>query len=296
MDVTDTVIRKAEKSDFFQVFQLLRESTLNSRGLPIDVRRRMFFPIWTEQENYYGFVLESAGQIVGFLGTLFTLRDINSEQHKICEIHSWYVKDQFRNESLKLLMPILGMKKQTIVNLTPTQPVYDLSKKLGFLNLESKLVQVFPIPTLRLLKRECQVITDKNLIYKYLSDKERKIFDDHLNLPCEHFVVVSLTSNDYSYFIMKKLQRRWFEPFGRIIYISNKDIFFQYLYYLRTYLSLRYSMQSIILSECDTVNQKIDFCRTIDRKIPSQFKSRKLKAEDISQLYGVPLMLGYKLH
>jgi hypothetical protein len=292
----EITVRRAGKNDFFQVFTLLRESTLNSSGLPIDARRRMFYPAWTESEDYYGYVLEDEDKIVGFLGTLFSNRVKSNKEYKICEIHSWYVEDKYRNESLKLLMPVLGMKGISIVNYTPTQNVYDLSVKFGFKDLEDKITLAYPAPKLGLLPSKWSIVRDKNTIFKHLNEDERKIFNDHISVPCEHLLILSNRTNDYSYIVLKKLKRRWFEPFARVLFISNKEVFAQSFPVVRNKLILIYRIQCIVFSNNDIEGWKLPFSRQINREIPSQYKSRELCSKDFSQLYSVPLMLGYSLH
>jgi len=61
-------VRKAISSDMYPVCKLLRESTLNSNWIGVNVRKRMFQDPWAGGEDYFGYVMLDGEEIVGFLG------------------------------------------------------------------------------------------------------------------------------------------------------------------------------------------------------------------------------------
>lgn len=292
MDVT---VRQAKKLDLFAVYRLLSNSTLNSRSLSLDARRRMFENVWSGEDTSPGYVMEAEGRVVGFMGTLFTNRTINGKLHKFCEIHSWYVEAPYRNQSLLLLMPTLSNRNVTLLNYTPTPAVYEIGKKFGFRDLEENFVVLYAAPTdfARLT-----IIGDKARIPDYLSEEDARIFYDHRDVECHHMIVLA-PDRQFSplYLIIKSMFRRWFEPFGRVLYASDKQAFTQLAGALRWRLCLRHGWQCLVANERDMdVPNLPRFSRLMKREVPSQFKSKTLQAEEIAPLYTLPLLIGYRLH
>ncbi|PYC87706.1 hypothetical protein C7C46_02860 [Streptomyces tateyamensis] len=295
-------VRRAVAEDLHQVYPLLRDSTLNSSWIPFESRRRMFQPQWGGNEGYYGYVMEDGSEVVGFLGTLFTERDIDGRRHKFCEIHSWFVKDAYRNESMKLFLPVMSIRKATLLNYTPTRTVYDISKKFGWADLETKVLQFLPVPTPRTLSPGYRLETRKHLIIQHLDEADRKIFLDHENLDCRHYLVMRRGSTDYLYLVVKKLRLRKYVPFGRILYASNKPMLLDVIDRLRLDLCLRLGAAFVVIDHAelaDLLDQRgaPAFAKVVTREVPSQYKSKDLTAQDIGPaLYSLPLLIGYRLH
>jgi hypothetical protein len=290
-------VRKATEVDLHKVYLLLSTSTLNSAGLSFDMRARMFRPVWGGTEGYYGYVMENGDEVVGFLGLLFTEREIRGARHKFCEIHSWYVREEYRKESMRLFLPALSVRKATLVNYTPTETVYDISKKFGFEDLETRLLLFFPVPTPWALRAAVGVETRKHVIVQYLDDADRRIFFDHENVDCKHYLIRSRDGTGYSYVVIKKMWLRPYLPFGRIMYASDKKILLNHLNYLRLYWCARLAVPLIVIDEDELDGARPAFTRRKPRDVPSLYKSKDLKAEDIRPpLYTLPLLIGYRLH
>lgn len=289
-------VRKATEHDLFPVYELLRGSTLNSAPLPLESRKRMFRPVWGGNEGYYGYVMEDSGEIVGFLGLLFTERTIGGEQHTICEVHSWYVKDSHRKESIKLFLPAVSARRTTLVNYTPTETVYEISRKFGFEDLESRLVMFLPVP--RRLGPGVRVEHRKHAILQYLDDGDRKILLDHNDVRCEHYLLRPRRGDGYSYVIIKKMWLRPGVPFGRIIYASDRSILLDHINALTLRWCLRHGLLFVVGDHDELeVEPRLPFSRAQPRAVPSLYRSRDLKPEDLKPpLYTLPLLIGYRLH
>ncbi|MBT2401562.1 GNAT family N-acetyltransferase [Streptomyces sp. ISL-100] len=294
----DTSVRRAVAEDLPKVYALLRDSSLNSAWVPLDARRRMFRPVWGGDEGYYGYVLEDGDDVVGFLGLLFTEREISGVKRKFCEIHSWYVKEEYRHDSMKLFLPALSVRKATLVNYTPTQTVYDISKKFGFDDLETKLRAFLPVPTFRSLGLGVRLETKKHVIVQYLDEADRKIFLDHTDVECNHFLIRGRSDTDYSYIILKKMRLGRFRPFGRVLYASNKKMLVENIDFLKLYWCFRFGVALIAMDDDELgTDWKLPFTKVIPREFPSLYKSKELEAADIKPaLYTLPLLIGYRLH
>ncbi|KYO53938.1 hypothetical protein PJ900_12600 [Tistrella mobilis] len=287
-------IRRAVESDMFAVYKLLRSSTLNARNLPLDARRRMFRPVWGGNEGYYGFLMEDGNEVTGFLGTLFTTREIDGRPQDFCEIHSWYVRDSHRDESLNLLLPVIGMRKRTIVNHTPTQTVYDIGARFGFKDLETGVVAFYPLPT-SLGRPEYRV--GNRLVPDRIDPASLRILSEHRDLRDCHHVAIEDPDGPPVYAMFKTVRRRWFEPFGRLIHTSDPAAFGRLAGRIAWRLCLRNRWQAIIANQ--TIFDGVPLTgvtRRVGRDVPSQFRSKTLEAHQIDQLCSQPLLQGYRLH
>ncbi|MGY4495427.1 hypothetical protein [gamma proteobacterium L18] len=295
MNVT---VRKAVSSDMYPVCKLLRESTLNSNWIGVNVRKRMFADPWCGGEDYCGYVMLDGDTVVGFLGLLFTRQPANDPQQRFCELHSWFVQEAYRKESLKLLLPALSMRKVTLLNYTPTPDVYDISKKFGFVDLETELLLIYPLPNPLNWRRRYRLEADAHRVAGWLNEQDSVIFHDHRQVECEHLVVVDELTGESCYLMVKRMTRRWFEPIGRILYIGNPALCARSLDSWRLTLCMRLRVQCLVSNAAELAGWPLSLTRRIKREVPSLIKpaSGSLPHTAVKPLYSLPLLIGYKLH
>lgn len=279
----------------FSVFQLVRKSNLHH--LPLAARQRGFFPVWGGQEPYYGYLMEDAGEIVGCLGTLHTRREIRGQLEEFCELYGWYVQPEYRNQSLNLLMPVIGQRRhKTLVLFTASQPVYELCKKLGFKDLETAITLFFPLPT---QARSVEIVTEPWRVPEYLQGVDLRIFHDHKDVACIHLVLLPRDEPGGApiYALIKTMRRRWFENFGRVLYVNDPGRFAALLGSVCWRLCARFHWFFMAGSAHDFEGTRPTTCtQRMARPIPTQFLSNRVQAEDILPIYSQPLLMGYPLH
>jgi hypothetical protein len=291
--MTGSVTRRAVRADLFAVYKLLNPA-LNR--VPFFGRQRGFWPVWGCEEPY-GYLVEDAGEVVGFLGTLNTRREVRGKLESFCEIHSWYVKDEYRNQSMNLLLPVIAQKRtKTIINFTPTPPVYEMGAKLGFKDLETAFVAFYPWP---MQAGKAKIVTEPWLIPGFLQGEDLRIFNDHKDITCHHIVL--LPEDDAGgvplYAVIKTLHRRWFEPFGRLIYVNDRPRFSDLLGRVCWRLCAKFKWLAIVANADHFKDLKPRVISQVDRRdVSSQFISSRLEPSDINQLYSQPLLMGYPLH
>lgn len=295
-----TSVRKATAADSRAVYDLLSGSSLINSGLPFGRRDRLTRPIWGGAEEHFGYVLtDDDGTLHGFLGTLFTEREIAGERRRFCELHSWYVDDAHRNEGFGLFMAAMSAKRVTFLNHTPSAGVHEIGTKFGFTDLETEVLVVPPVPTPRSLRRDFHVETSPDAIAERLTGADRQILDDHRDIPeCLHVLLTHRRTGAVLYLIAKRMRRHRFEPIGRILHISDENAFVDAVDRLRIVLPARLGVLYLMLDKALLKDPgAIRFTLTVDRPVPSQFKSRHLTADDVrTSLYSEPLLVGYRLH
>lgn len=281
------IVRKAVPADLDGVFRLVQGSRATR-----DVRARMFEKRWGADEDYFGYVLEVGTTIVGVLGLMFSRRRINGTTYKFCELHTWYVDEAYRHESLKLFFPVLGLRGYELINVTPSGIVLEISKKFGFQELETHLRLIFPVPTAGAFGGGVEIIDDHQAIEAALSGDDLQVFRDHRELPVVHLLVRDRRGGQ-SYVMAKSCMREPWERYGRIFHFSDREVFLRCLPALRVRLCLKLRVLFLVVNEDTLGGEAPPFSKVIPREFPSLFKSRTLRKEDLNHLYTEPLVLGY---
>lgn len=85
-------------------------------------------------ESYprYGYLLEAAGAVVGVLLLMYSEKASAGELALTCNVASWYVEPQFRNQASLLSSVALKHKHVTYVNVTPARPTWPILEAQGY--------------------------------------------------------------------------------------------------------------------------------------------------------------------
>lgn len=145
-----------------------------------DWRRMLFDLPWPVEEPHRGYVLRDAGEVVGFLGTHFSRREVNGVVCRFACTSSWIVKETHRRASLQLVRPLLALEGYTIVNHAPSETAHAIFARLGLVPFESGQVLIPPLPGAGDLSSafRCSVTTNLATIRAALPPGQRKIADD----------------------------------------------------------------------------------------------------------------------
>ena len=101
-------VEKASGKDFELIYPLLEQ--LNSSRIKKNQWEKLFISHWNSKKDNFGYFLTEKNHAVGFLGLMFSTFTVNEKEHNFCNFTSWVVKEEHRNESIKLLLPVLKMK------------------------------------------------------------------------------------------------------------------------------------------------------------------------------------------
>lgn len=169
------------RPDMFESVAGLFGSFRNPLMAPADWRRMLFDYPWPCDEDHRGYVLTDGGRAVGFLGTIFSRRVIDGRSERFCNLSSWVVEPAYRNSGMQLLMPVLGMRGCTIVNLTPTGSARKIFEPFRFRVFETAQLLLAPVATPAELLRAARsrLFTRADDIRERLEGEARVRFDDH---------------------------------------------------------------------------------------------------------------------
>jgi len=190
--------------------------------------RKIFSYAWKREENYNGFILKNEGHVVGFLGTIFSKRIVDGRTYKFCNLTTWMVKPEFRNQSLRLLYPVLKMKDHIITIHGGSERAVAIYKKLGFELLDEHYV--VPLGIFNFFSWQntprLEIIMRPDDIRSLLGENHRAIFDDHKGLGVDNAVILDKENGDYCYVVYGKKVKKGI-PVTYIYYISDEKLFAQ---------------------------------------------------------------------
>ena len=285
-------VEKATPAMFDDIYPLLLEL---DNTLSTEKWRSIFDYNWESDEGYVGYALVDGRTAVGFNGTLFSRRIIDGKEVKFCNLTSWIVKEQYRSEAMRLVFPILGLKGYTLTNLTMNDKAWSITKRLGFKNLDTNTMLLFPVPELtRSAERDSMTIeSDLTKITELLDPEHLKIFRDHMKYACGHLVIHDKYSYCYILYTGKHYKRYNCEiPYGQIHYISNRSLFLKYLNKIKFHFLKNQKYVFLAIDERLIGNTPLPYSKVYPLKIPKMYKSEILTAEQIDNLYSELVVLG----
>ncbi len=183
--------------------------------------RPLLAPATERSEEQAGFALIDEGRVVGMLGMIFSERTIAGQSRRFCNLHSWFVNEEYRGHSLLLMRPALRLKDHTLTDFTPTDRVCEISKRLGFKELDARLAILPPYPLAR-IRGGAEFVVEPSEIAKQLRETDVKLLADHKQ---DHFGHLLVREGErYCYLIFNRVERHVM-PYCHLHYISDRDIF-----------------------------------------------------------------------
>jgi hypothetical protein len=247
---------------------------------------------WEQEEDYCGYGLFEGEEIVGFLGLIFSKRVINHKTEHFCNLTSWVVKEQYRGHSLSMMLPIVKLKKYTLTDFSSYKEVIQISKRLGFRELDLKLKLVLPSSIFlgSSARSHIQVIQDSDLLKPLLKDHDLKLFSDHQAYPsCKHLLVCS--GNQYCYLIFTLVKNSVFS-YCYIQYISDVRVFSEYSAAIRSQIA-KSNRTGLILVDSRLIEQvQLPFTYDVPLNFTKLYKSDSLRPEQIDNLYSELILLN----
>lgn len=222
------------------VFPELYEAFLHGDD-PLSTRKdwqNIFCYQWEREEDHTGYALFDKGKAVGMIAMAFSRREIDGRQHKFCNLHTWWVHEDYRGHSLSMLRPLFGLKDYTITHFTPCDTIRGLTRRMGFLALSPQLKILLPLPFAKKAAGHCdaRIFFDSEIDTSLLPEREAKIFFDHQPYRVGNMMISKGGRNCY---ILYTLVERYKFRYCHIHYIGDKELFIEKQSYIRSEISTR---------------------------------------------------------
>ncbi len=270
-------IRKAMPDDFERVYPLF--SGFREPRPSKEKFQKLFIPRWGSEEAHVGFILEEEGEVVGYLGTLFSIREINGRKEKFCNLCTWIVKEEFRTEGLLLLFQVLRMKDVTVTNFTGNR-VAPLLMKFGFRPLDAEARILLPFPS---FGDECEVLFDASRIAPLLDSRDRRVFEDHREFDTPFALLKTREGNSLISFGRTKRKRL---PLLEIHYLSRRDVFINHVGHLLPKLCFYTRTVGLMVGEHYLKGKTLPFSLSIPQRQIRLFRSSRVSVEEMDTMYS----------
>ncbi|PHS07373.1 MAG: hypothetical protein COA78_13505 [Blastopirellula sp.] len=242
---------------------------------------RLFTLSPNQDEDYSGYALIDGNDIVGMLGMFFSKRSIKSQTQRFCNLHSWFVDEEYRSHSLSLMRPAIKLKDHTLTDFTPTDKVCDISKKLGFKEVDARVKILSPFSSSK-GKSSLNVLENPIDIASRLSDVDARLLQDHQS---DTFGSLLLEDKgEYCYVIFTQVERH-IVPYSYIHYISNKSMFEQYEQAIKRHLTKNSKSKYVAVNSRLVQGLNLPWSFTLPVSTTQLFRSKDLSPTDIDSLY-----------
>ncbi|NOQ64427.1 MAG: hypothetical protein GQ582_07935 [Methyloprofundus sp.] len=189
---------------------------------------------WIDPLPNHGFMLKHEDQIVGVLCTIYSTQLVNNKVEQFCGPHTWCVLPDYRKKSIQLVLAAIKQKGFHFTMFTPNERALEIFSFLKFKPLGNHTISLLNLPTLSSNK---VTLFDAEQGVSELSAQDAKCLTDHLPFSWMDFLVFKVDGK--SGFIIYKKQKYKRLPTARILYISDKELFFNHWKYIRTHLCVQ---------------------------------------------------------
>jgi hypothetical protein len=174
--------------------------------------------------NYpIGYVIKNENNdIIGFMGTIFSIKHLDNKDQVFCNIHTWIVNKEHRLNSYLLLVPLIE-KKIVLTAFTPVKTLVGLLEKFGFEKIKMKYRLIFLFNFFTLINKDDFIIeTNSHAIKKILDKHDLQIYENYIDIPCEKFTIINKNdTSKYIFIIGSKVKKKMFTVLN-LFYVSNR--------------------------------------------------------------------------
>lgn len=181
-----SVIRPAQPADIEPICAMLHEK-MNAK-FPVERWRRLMTYPWMEDKPDLGRVVEDNGNILGFVGMVYSKRVVEGASETFVSISSWFLDRSMRGQGLGagLMAAATDDPRITFTNVTSSDRVLPIVDAVGYRVLDDHRYlwrkKGRPDPRLR-----CE--WDVEAIRGRLGEDERRLIADHAGLPVRPVLV-----------------------------------------------------------------------------------------------------------
>ncbi|TFF25532.1 GNAT family N-acetyltransferase [Jiella endophytica] len=182
-------MRPAGDDDVEAVAALLHDR-MNGR-IPAETWRLLLDYPWRPPEAERGWLVEDDGQIVGFMGTVYSDRPTATGTRRFCDLSSWYLVSGYRGTGVGDELLRSGMEKPgvTYQTMTARRATGRKIRALGFSILDETRSLFRPGDAAQIGNGGLRLIRDPAEIRERLSPDERRMLDDHHGFDIHHAVI-----------------------------------------------------------------------------------------------------------
>lgn len=292
-------IRPATRGDADAVVTLLHQR-MNSKIAP-DRWRRLFTYDWLDVVPDYGRVAEADGEIVGYVGAIYSDRMIAGRTERLVNICAWYLSKDHRGggAGTELMAQATDNPEWHYNIMTSSSRTVGILDDVGYRVLDDHRYDWHRTPgSDGPLGAVFDAVTDRDEIVAAATDTELKLLKDHAGLPVTPVLLCTPTQEALALFSFTRKGDD--QPWYDLLYIRDPSI-----------LSVWGQATADALLPADNAVMSADarFCqpppnldadtdgraRRISLPVPRFVKSQRLSGHYVDHLYTELQLMGLKL-
>lgn len=264
---------------------------------------------WEGSREQRGIALVDDGMVVGFVGTIFSTRNIKGVSHSVCNFSGGIVLDEYRAHSLKLLVKAFTVDADILLDLTPVNSIVKLLQRLEYKKLEESLYLSYCTSN---RSNQLEVYFDRGDILKQLHGEDLRNYLDHCGMDGEVVVFkyrdkvcsvyYRLVTQDLPYdelSLFQKITLTGMRGLGNarditihVQHVSDVGFFTDNLSEIRTKISSYIGVKPFLVESRFVAEVPRGFFR-YSLENPRMFKSKKnILPSDVSHLYTETFLMG----
>src|SRR5712671_3903981 len=233
--MTQTRIEPIQESDLPEIGRFLH-ANLNKRFSPEAWIQSLTHP-WSESRPNFGVQMRAGDRLVGVFCAIYSDQFVAGTLEKFCNPHSWCVLEEYRGQSINLVLALVRQRGYHFSMLTPNPKVAEIFRHFKFKDLEKTIVVLPHWRWLFAWPFKCVAESDRQKIEGLLPPETRRTFVLHRDIPWLRFFAFG--RGDRICLVAFKVGRWKRLRCANIIYISDAKAFRQDADILQRYLVLR---------------------------------------------------------
>lgn len=175
---------------------------------------------WGMSPPNHGFLLRAEEKIVGGIGAYYAERLIKGQPQRVCNITSWCVLEEYRKQSMRLALAVIGQKGYHFTDFSPTKVVGGVLQFLKFRPLDERQAVIVNLPWPSF---GCKLLTRPVDIENALQGEALRAYRDHATFPWLQHIVIG-APNKWCHVIYKRTRYKRL-PSAHVLYLSDPTIF-----------------------------------------------------------------------
>ncbi len=255
---------------------------------------------WLKNKPKIGVVLVDNDEVVGFLGLVYSKREIEGKEEVFCNLSTWFIKSDYRGWGAALLSAGLEDEAVTYTAFTPAPLTKNVLKTLGFED-RSETKRLFPplFNARSLFQSALPIHFEHHEIEEILSPEHTRIFRDHQGCNGLHAVIGG--RDEYCYLVT--VRRQWSQGFGRvrielpfseILYCSNWSFIAKDVERIKFAIMRRQRSVAVMADKHFTNAAPVASLSIAGKKLfesPIFVRSKTVSASEIDKLYSELVLL-----
>jgi hypothetical protein len=237
---------------------------------------------WAAEQPNHGMQLRDGERLVGVFCAIYSDQTVDGRIERFCNPHSWCVLNEYRNQSISLILPLLKQHGYQFTMYTPNPKVAEIFRGLKFRDLDDRLYYFPNLPSLG-GARGVFVESDATRIAGRLSGELARDFAAHRDIPWLRFVAFGRDDDVclliYKLDVVKKL------PCARIIHLSDPAALQRYGAAVRHHLLTRHGLPASRI-EARFVADAPSFSVLRQRLQPKLVLSKTLRDPQFRDIYS----------